>query len=168
MSPVSSPLKGRKLAQIAIGVRDIDASRRRWAAVLGVDVPDIVEVESGSRVRMGHRGLPSDARVRLAFFDLGGVQLELLEPVGEGSAWKDGLDRHGEALHHLGFWTENMVETAAELDEHGAVLIQRGDMGAGQYAYFDAAQPLGCVLELLESTRSGRIGGDVVTPESSE
>lgn len=28
-------------------------------------------------------------------------------------------------------------------------------MGEGQYAYFDAAQPFGCVLELLESKRSG-------------
>jgi methylmalonyl-CoA/ethylmalonyl-CoA epimerase len=150
----SSPLKGLKLAQVAIGVRDIDASRRRWAAVLGADVPDIVEVEAGSRVRMTYRGLPSNARVKLAFFDLGGVQLELVEPVGEASSWKEGLDRNGEAVHHLAFWTEDMVKTAAELNEHGAELVQRGDMGEGQYAYFDA-EPLGCVLELLERKRSG-------------
>jgi methylmalonyl-CoA/ethylmalonyl-CoA epimerase len=157
MSAPSSPLKGLALAQIAIGVRDIDASRRRWAAMLGVDVPDIVEVEAGSRVRMTYRGQPSDARVRLAFFDIGGVQLELVEPVGDESAWKEGLDKHGEAVHHLAFWTENMVETAAELYDHGVELIQRGDMGDGQYAYFDATEPLGCVLELLEKERSGDI-----------
>ncbi len=155
MSAPSSPLKGLELAQVAIGVRDIDASRRRWAGVLGVDVPDIVEVEAGSRVRMTYRGLPSDARVKLAFFDLGRVQLELVEPVGEGSAWKEGLDRNGESVHHLAFWTEDMVTTAAGLAVHGAELVQRGDMGEGQYAYFDAVQPLGCVLELLESKRSG-------------
>ncbi len=157
MSASSSPLKGLELAQVAIGVRDIDASRRRWAAVLGVDVPDIVEVEAGSRVRMTYRGLPSDARVKLAFFDLGRVQLELVEPVGEGSAWQEGLDRNGEGLHHLAFWTENLPETAAGLEDHGAELVQRGDMGEGQYAYFDAVRPLGCVLELLENRRSGDI-----------
>jgi methylmalonyl-CoA/ethylmalonyl-CoA epimerase len=157
MSAPSSPLKGLALAQVAIGVRDIDASRRRWAAVLGVDVPDVVEVEAGSRVRMTYRGQPSDARVRLAFFDIGGVQLELVEPVGDESAWQEGLDKHGEAVHHLAFWTENMAQTAAGLDEHGVELIQRGDMGEGQYAYFDAVEPLGCVLELLEKERSGEI-----------
>ena len=155
MTASSNPLKGLALAQIAIGVRDIEASSRRWAAVLGVDVPSVVDIESGSRVRMTYRGLPSDARVRLAFFDLGGVQLELVEPVGEASAWNEGLDRNGEAVHHLAFWTENMVETASELDEHGVELLQRGDMGEGQYAYFDATGPLGCVIELLERTRSG-------------
>jgi methylmalonyl-CoA/ethylmalonyl-CoA epimerase len=157
MTASSSPLKGAGLAQIAIGVRDIDASRRRWAAVLGVDVPDIVEVEAGNRVRMTYRGLPSDARVRLAFFDLGGVQLELVEPVGEANIWKEGLDKNGEAVHHLAFWTENMAKTAAELNDHGAELVQRGDMGAGQYAYFDAVQPLGCILELLERERPGEV-----------
>ncbi len=157
MTASSGPLKGLELAQVAIGVRDIDASRRRWAAVLGVDVPDIVEVEAGSRVRMTYKGLPSNARVKLAFFDLGRVQLELVEPVGEGSVWMEGLDRNGEAVHHLAFWTENMGETGAGLEDHGAELVQRGDMGEGQYAYFDAVEPLGCVLELLESTRSGDI-----------
>ena len=154
MTASSGPLKGLALAQVAIGVRDIDAARRRWAAVLGVDVPEIVEVEAGSRVRMTYRGLPSDAWAKLAFFDLGGVSLELVEPVGDDSAWKDGLDRNGESIHHIAFWTDNMVETAAGLGDHDVELIQRGDMGEGQYAYFDATGPLGCVIELLEHGRS--------------
>ena len=95
-----------------------------------------------------------DAWVKLAFFDLGGVSLELVEPVGDDSAWKDGLDRNGESIHHIAFWTDNMVETAAGLGDHDVELIQRGDMGEGQYAYFDATGPLGCVIELLEHGRS--------------
>jgi catechol 2,3-dioxygenase-like lactoylglutathione lyase family enzyme len=157
MTATSSPLERVALAQVAIGVRDIDASRRRWAAVLGVDVPDILEVEAGDRVRMTYRGLPSDACVKLAFFDLGGVQLELVEPVGEASIWKEGLDRNGEAVHHLAFWTEDMAKSAAGLNDHGVELVQRADMGEGQYAYFDAVEPLGCILELLESERPEEI-----------
>ena len=87
-----APLKGLALAQVAIGGPRHRRSRRRWAAVLGVDVPEIVEVEAGSSVRMTYRGVPSDARVKLAFFDLGGVPLELVEPVGDDSAWQEGLD----------------------------------------------------------------------------
>ena len=155
MTESRAPLEGLALAQIAIGVRDIDVSCRRWAAVLGVDVPAIVEVEAGSEVRMSHRGHPSDARARLAFFDLGAVQLELVEPIGEPSTWQEGLDRNGEAIHHLAFWTTNMAAAAAGLADHGAELVQRGDMGSGQYAYFDAGETLGCVVELLESERTG-------------
>jgi catechol 2,3-dioxygenase-like lactoylglutathione lyase family enzyme len=157
MDTPSAPLQGFKLAQVAIAVRDIEASRKRWAAVLGVEAPPILEVDAGDKVRMSFRGAPSNARVKLAFFDLGGVQLELLEPVGEGSTWKEGLDQHGESMHHLAFWTGNMVQTAGGLKQQGVSLIQRGDMGEGQYAYFDATGALGCVIELLESKRSGEL-----------
>ena len=51
-----------------------------------------------------------------------------------------------------------MVEAAGGLDDHDVELIQRGDMGEGQYAYFDATGPLGCVIELLERERSGDVG----------
>ena len=84
-----------------------------------------VEVEAGSRARMTYRGLPSDAGARLTFFDLGPVQLELVQPVGEGSAWQEGLDRNGESLHHLAFWTENMPAAAAGLGHHGAELVEQ-------------------------------------------
>lgn len=152
-----SPLKGFKLAQVAMGVRDIEAASRRWAAAFGVDVPPVIEVDSGDKVRMRYRGVASEARVRLAFFDLGGVQLELVEPVGENSAWEEGLARNGESVHHLAFWTENMVQSAEDLKAHGVTLIQRGDMGEGQYAYFDAYEPFGCMIELLERKRSGEV-----------
>jgi len=35
-------------------------------------------------------------------------------------------------------------------------MIQRGDMGEGQYAYFDAEARLGVTLELLERKRESR------------
>ena len=38
-------------------------------------------------------------------------------------------------------------------------MVQRGDMGPGQYAYFDAEAPLGVNLELLEKVREDRAVG---------
>ena len=157
MSEGSSPLKGAKLAQVAIAVQDIDAARKRWAAVLGVDPPNIIETAPGEEVRMRFRGRSSNSRAKLAFFDLGGVQLELIEPIGGDSTWNEGLEQNGEAVHHIAFWTDDMAQTAEALKGHGVSLVQRGDMGEGQYAYFDAS-PLGCVIELLEHKRSGEIG----------
>lgn len=156
MSADSSPLKGAKLAQVAIAVHDIDAARKRWAAVLGVDPPNVIETEPGEEVRMSFHGKPSNSRAKLAFFDLGGVQLELIEPIGGDSTWNEGLEQNGEAVHHIAFWTENMAQTAEELKGHDVTLVQRGDMGEGQYAYFDAS-PLGCTIELLEHKRSGEV-----------
>ena len=151
-----SNLGSTTLAQVAIVVRDIEASSKRWAGVLGLPVPNIITVQPGSQVNMTYRGLPSDAQAKLAFFSLGQVQLELIEPMGGESTWREALDRNGESVHHLAFWVEGMQRSVDFLAGHGIPMVQRGDMGEGQYAYFDAEGPLGVTLELLEKVRDAR------------
>lgn len=150
-----TPFSGRKLAQVAIVVNDIKTSLSRWADLLGVPEPDVIETEPGSKVNMLFKGAPSDARAKLAFFDLGGVQLELIEPIGDDSAWAEGLRRNGESVHHLAFWVDPMTTARSFLESRDAPLIHRGDMGDGQYAYHDAQAQYGVMLELLEQERSG-------------
>ncbi|RYG48422.1 hypothetical protein EON79_04490, partial [bacterium] len=88
---ILSVMQSPKLAQVAFVVSDMDAAIARWRAALGLPEPHVVETDPGSAVRMDYRGVPSDARAKLAFFDLGGVQLELIQPIGEDSAWAEGL-----------------------------------------------------------------------------
>lgn len=150
-----APLKGLNLAQVAIVVRDIESAKAQWSAVLGVPAPENIVTQPGNEVAMRFKGQPSNARCKLAFFNMADVQLELIEPMGGASTWQDVLDRKGEGMHHIAFWVENMAATARQLKSCGIGLVQRGDMGDGQYGYFDAEASLGCVIELLEHTRSG-------------
>ncbi len=149
-------LGSSKLAQVAIVVRDIEEASRRYAEVLGLPVPNVITTEPGLQVEMSYQGEPSDARAKLAFFDLGGVQLELIQPLGGASTWQEALDRNGEGVHHLAFWVEGMQRSVDFLKTHGIPMVQRGDMGEGQYAYFDAEDSLHVALELLEKKRDGR------------
>ncbi len=143
-------------AQIAIVVRDIEEACRRWADVLGQPIPNVIVTSPGNEVEMTYQGAPSNAQAKLAFFNLGQVQLELIEPMGGESTWQEALDRSGESVHHLAFWVEGMQKSVDFLRERGIPLIQRGDMGEGQYAYFDGEGRLGVMLELLERKRDSR------------
>lgn len=149
-------LGSSKLAQVAIVVRDIEEASRRYAEVLGLPVPNVITTEPGLQVEMTYKGEASDARAKLAFFDLGGVQLELIQPLGGASTWQEALDRNGEGVHHLAFWVEGMQRSVDFLKTQGIPMVQRGDMGEGQYAYFDAEDSLHVALELLEKKRDGR------------
>lgn len=144
------------LAQVAIVVHDIDEARKRFAALFGVEPPDVITTEPGDSVQMAYRGHPSNAQCKLAFFNLGQTQLELIQPLGGNSTWQEGLDKHGESVHHIAFWTEDMQQSADFLRSQQIPMIQRGDMGPGQYAYFDGENRLGVVIELLERTRKER------------
>jgi len=162
VAPADTPLAGLPVAQVALVVRDIEAARRTWAGVLGQTVPDIITTAPGADVAQTYNGVPCGARAKLAFLKLGpGVQLELIEPIEDGdgadSTWHAVLREKGEGLHHIAFWVEGMQRHVNFLRERGVPMVQRGDMGEGQYAYCEGGAVLnGVLLELLEKKRDAR------------
>ena len=98
-----------------------------------------------------YEGAPSTAQAKQAFFHLGQVDVEMLEPIGEPSTWKDQLDRHGDSLHHIAFQIKGMQDKLAYLDAKGVSLVQRGEYTGGRYAYVDGTAQLGTILELIEN-----------------
>lgn len=139
------------ITQVALIVRDIEARARAWADVLGLPVPQIIVTDAPEVARTEYAGAPTPARAKLAFFHLGQVDLELIEPIDGPSTWKDQLDQHGDSLHHIAFHIQGMPERLAYLSAKGMPLVQRGEYTGGRYAYVDSAPRLGAILELLEN-----------------
>jgi methylmalonyl-CoA/ethylmalonyl-CoA epimerase len=139
------------VTQVGIIVQDIEAKARAWAEVLGLPVPEIVITDAYERAQTEYKGEPSNACAKLAFFHLGQVDLELIEPVGQPSTWQDQLEEHGDSLHHIAFEIKGMSETVAYLEAKGLPLVQRGEYPGGRYAYMDGNAQLGAILELLEN-----------------
>ena len=139
------------VTQVGIIVRDIETKARAWADVLGLPMPEIITTGTVDLAHTEYQGESTPARAKLAFFHLGQVDLELIEPIDGPSTWKDQLDQHGESLHHIAFVIKGMKEKVAYLDSKGIPLIQRGDYSGGRYAYVAGTVQLGAVLELLEN-----------------
>lgn len=143
----------KTITQVAIVCRDIDATSRHWAAVLGVDPPQIRTTRPGGEVKMLYRGKPSNGQAKLAFLKAGQVTVELIQPVGGPSSWKEFLDANGEGVQHVAFQVENPEKTLAYFAGiHAPVLHQgRYDSDNGSYFYVDSKGPLGVTVELLHS-----------------
>jgi methylmalonyl-CoA/ethylmalonyl-CoA epimerase len=139
------------VTQVGIIVQDIEVKARAWAEVLGLPVPEIMITDTYERAQTEYKGQPSNARAKLAFFHLGQVDLELIEPVGEPSTWQDQLEEHGDSLHHIAFEIKGMSETVTYLEAKGLPLVQRGEYPGGRYAYVNGSAQLGAILELLEN-----------------
>ena len=90
-----------------------------------------------------------NAKGKAAFFDLGAVQMELIEPIGAPSTWEEFLRTKGEGLHHIAFKTMDMDAAREFLDSKGMETVQHGGWDGGQYAYVDCSKQLGTILELL-------------------
>ena len=139
------------VVQIGIIVGDIESKAQAWADVLGLPVPKVIITDTVNLAHTEYKGESTPARAKLAFFDLGQVALELIEPIDGPSTWKDQLDQHGESLHHIAFFIKGMKEKVAYLEAKGIPLVQRGDYTGGRYAYLDGTARLGTILELLEN-----------------
>lgn len=139
------------VTQVAIIVRDIEAKAKAWAEVLGLPVPPVVITDPMEQAHTKYNGEPSTARAKLAFFKLGQVSLELIEPIGEPSTWNDQLVQHGDSLHHIAFQVNGMAKLLPLLADEGIPTVQTGDYTGGRYAYLNGTEKLGATLELLEN-----------------
>ena len=147
----SSPLGSTTVIQVGIIVRDIESTVQAWTRLLGVPAPEISITDSVEKTDARYHGQPTTGQARLAFIPLGQVTLELIEPIGEPSTWKEHLDAHGPSLHHIAFEIDGMAERIAALAELDLALIQKGEYTGGRYAYLDGQKKYGAVVELLEN-----------------
>lgn len=137
------------VCQIALVVRDIDRVSEAYSRLLGVPKPPVLLTDPATG-RDTYRGAPTQAQAKLAFFDLGQVALELIEPVGAPSVWQEALDARGEGVHHIAFRIRDTDRVTATLAEQGFEIIQQGDYPGGRYTYVDSTATLKTILELLE------------------
>ncbi|MCR8657909.1 VOC family protein [Paenibacillus endoradicis] len=149
----SSLLGTNFCTQIGLLVHDVDKVSQSYARFLGVEPPVTFWTDGQDKTEAEHNGKPTNARAKLAFFDLGSLQLELIQPDHEPSTWREYLDAHGEGVHHIAFEVQGMKEKIMLMERNGMPLMQKGEYEGGRYAYMDSYEPLKVILELLENDK---------------
>ena len=143
------------VTQIGIIVRDVEVTKRKFAAFLGVEPPACVDGGEYAVTGTQYGGEPAPyANCLMAFFDAGpNMQIELIQPHGVKSTWQDHLDQHGEGVHHIAFQIQDMDGKIRACELAGMKCTQRGKYNdaSGEYAYIDATGDLKCFIELLEN-----------------
>ena len=107
----------RGIDHIGLAVRSIEEARRFWES-LGLTIAHIEEV-------------PQEG-VRVAMVEVGGVRIELLEPMSAASPVAKFLDRRGPGIHHLCLASDDLSADDRRLRERGVELLREGPTpGAG-------------------------------------
>jgi methylmalonyl-CoA/ethylmalonyl-CoA epimerase len=146
-------LNADMICQVGLIVHDIEHTADKFCEVFGFAKPRIFSTPGYEQVETTYQGQPSDATAKLAFFDAGQLQIELIEPDEKPSVWRDFLDKHGEGVHHIAFRVKDTGSAAQQLAEHNIPVLQQGLFSdrSGMYTYLDSAPVLGVMLELLEN-----------------
>lgn len=94
---------------LGIAVRSLDEAVPLYEKALGLRCLGREEVAS--------------QRVKTAFFDAGGVHIELLEPTSPESPIAKFLTDKGEGVHHVAFRTDNIAAQLKQAADSGVRLI---------------------------------------------
>lgn len=124
---------------IGIAVKSIDAQREFYEKILGAQFDGIEEV--------------AEQKVRVGFFKLGDVKLELLEPTSEESTVAKFIEKRGEGLHHVAYTVDDIEARIAELKENGVRMIDETPRNGAHHmriAFLHPKSSHGVLTELCE------------------
>lgn len=99
----------KKIDHIGIAVKSIEDGIRYYEETLGLTCEKIEEVPS--------------QKVKTAFFAVGEVHVELLEPTDPESPIAKFIDKNGEGIHHVAFGTDDIEGQLQQAADAGARLI---------------------------------------------
>jgi methylmalonyl-CoA/ethylmalonyl-CoA epimerase len=128
---------------IGIAVRSIEAQRAFYEGTLGAVFEGVEDVP--------------DQKVRVGFFRIGDVRLELLEPSEPTSNVAAFLEKRGEGLHHVALSVEGIEQRIAELQRSGVRMIDETPRPGAHHmriAFLHPKSTFGVLTELCEPARA--------------
>jgi methylmalonyl-CoA/ethylmalonyl-CoA epimerase len=142
------------VVQIALVVKDLDATVRAWHDRFGVGPWHFYTYGPPLVKRMTRHGEPCEYRMRIALANVGPMRIELIEPLEGDTVYEEFAREHGYGVHHLGVLVDDMEEAFARARAAGFVITQDGagfgPDGDGHYAYIDSEPLLGTTIELIQ------------------
>lgn len=132
-------INAKAINHIGIAVKSIDEQRSFYENVLGAEFETIEEVPS--------------QKVKVGFFKVGDVRLELLEPTDSSSSVAGFLEKRGEGLHHVAYTVDDIEQRLAELKSDGVRLIDeapRPGAHRSRIAFVHPKSSGGVLTELCE------------------
>lgn len=127
----------KKVDHLGIAVHSIAAARVFYEQVLGLVCEKIEEVPT--------------QKVRTAFFAVGDIHIELLEPTAPDSPVAKFLAKNGEGFHHIGYLSDDIGEQLKMAEANGCQMINTSPVtGAGgkQIAFLHPRSTFGVLTEI--------------------
>jgi hypothetical protein len=141
--------------QIGVIVEDLDRTIQALTEIFGIGPFRTIAWPPAERtdIQRFYHGQPADFTARMAFTELGPVELELIQPLDGESIWADFLKERGPGIHHIRFNVSDLQPVSEYLAGHGIGVAQ---MGSGirpgtAWANFDTESLVGFTIEVMKA-----------------
>jgi methylmalonyl-CoA/ethylmalonyl-CoA epimerase len=130
----------RGVSHLGLAVKDLDAAIRLYREVFGVEV--------------AHRWVAEADRMEAATLDVGGMEVELMQPLDDDSPVGRFIARHGEGVHHVAYRVDDVAGALRRARQAGVQTIddepREGGDGRTRIGFLHPRGMLGVLTELEE------------------
>jgi 4-hydroxyphenylpyruvate dioxygenase-like putative hemolysin len=140
------------VVQIGLVVRDLEHTVAHYESLLGWRGWNFnaVDTRAGKGRRFTFGGAPIEARARIAWMEVGAIEIELIEPQDENSIYAEFIRDRGAGLHHVMLATKDYVASLADFEQKGYAVVASGELQQTRFALLDTVEDLGMLIELAE------------------
>ncbi len=141
--------------QIGVVVPDMDQTIRYLGEIFGIGPFRVIDwpPEGRSDIQKFYHCEPGEFSARMAFAELGPIELELIQPLEGQSIWADFLREHGGGIHHLRFNVKEIAPVQEYLAENGIYSAQHGSgiRPGTNWMNFGSEDKIGFVIEVMNA-----------------
>jgi len=148
-------VKINEVTQLGYVVKNIEKAKDIWWKTLGVGPWRTTVFKLSKRKDAPFRGelhgKSADYSMKLAFANVGKVQIELIQPLEGPSIYKEHLTKKGEGFHHFACYSldavKNLPNTMRTFKEMGIDVLMSGVRNESAYYYMNTEPILGFIYE---------------------
>lgn len=140
--------------QVGVLVKDLEAYLQKLEQIFGIGPFRIAEYPPADELPFReYHGKEGNFTAKFCFYELGNIQLELIQPLEGENIWQDFIDTHGPGIHHLKFMVPEHDNVHRYLQENGYEISQQGAaVGPNKgrvWAFYPTYDEIGFDVELM-------------------
>ena len=127
----------KQISHLGIAVKNLEEAREFYRSVFGLESSEPI--------------IGGDGTIKVSMVEVGGVLIELLQPVGNEGVMAKFLEKHGEGFHHICYKVEDINAKIASLKAAGIEVLGEVKPGAeGMIVFLNPRGTHGVLVELVE------------------
>jgi methylmalonyl-CoA/ethylmalonyl-CoA epimerase len=139
--------------QIGVVVANIDQATGFLSEIFGIGPFRVIDWPPAGRedIQKFYYSEAGDFTARMAFTELGPVELELIQPVSGKSIWADFLKEKGGGIHHIRFNVDDITPVQEYLAQYNILPAQYGSgiRPGTMWMNFGSEEKVGFMIEIM-------------------
>ena len=154
--PLQEKVVLRQVLHVCVVVEDLQKSMENYWDLFGIGPWKVYTFQPPNLTNPTIRGKSEPYTMKLASAQVGGVALELIQPLTGPSVPKEFLEKKGGGIHHVAVASTYDYDSAVDaFGKRGIKILTSGIWTGATYAYMDTEKDLNAILEISKMRPAG-------------